>query len=145
MLCSSFLFVLFGASHIPILSFFKHPNTYTSNIFNIGAFDVLAELWPHIAMIIYRIHNSNHLLLSRIFYATMVLELFGTIIETAIVMWLFGSLWEKWTLSLKVATPILHVLFSAAQVWGAFIFYKMGKEQQLKYKKDEIVSPEEGF
>ena len=116
-----------------------------SNIVITGAFDVLAELWPHIAMIIYRIYNSNHLLLSRIFYMTMALELFGTIIETAIVMWLFGSLWDKWTLSLKVATPILHVLFSAAQLWGAFIFYKMGKEQQLKCKMDEMVSPEEEF
>ncbi|ELR03121.1 hypothetical protein VC83_05684 [Pseudogymnoascus destructans] len=108
-----------------------------------GAFDVFAELWPHIAMIIYRIHNSNHLLLSRILYTTMALELLGTIIETVIVMWLFGSLWDKWTLSLKVATPILHVLFSAAQLWGALIFYKMGKEQQLKYEKDTMVSPGE--
>lgn len=115
------------------------PQTQTSDITITGAFDVLAELWPHITMIIYRIHNSNFLLLSRIFYMTMALELLGTIIETAIVMWLFGSLWDKWTLSLKIATPILHILFSAAQLWGAFIFYKMGKEMQSKYDKDNLV------
>jgi hypothetical protein len=114
-----------------------------SNIVITGAFDVFAELWPHIAMIIYRIHNSNHLLLSRILYMTMALELVGTTVETVIVMWLFGSLWDKWTLSLKIATPILHILFSAAQLWGAWIFYKMGKEQRLEYEKEALVSPME--
>lgn len=98
-----------------------------------GTFDVLAELWPHIAMIIYRIHNSNHLLLSRIFYITMALELVGTALETVIIMWLFGSLWDKWSLSLKVVTPFLHLLFSAAQLWGAWIFYKLAREQQAKH------------
>ena len=143
MLCTSFLFVSSGVRHVPALSFLEHPNTQASNIVITGAFDVLAELWPHIAMIIYRIYNSNFLLLSRIFYMTMALELLGTIIETAIVMWLFGSLWDKWTLSLKVVTPILHVLFSAAQLWGALIFYKMGKEMQSKYDKGDMVSPGE--
>ena len=103
----------------------------------IGAFDVVAELWPHLAMIIYRIYPSNQQLLSRIFYLTMFLELFGTTVETGIVMWLFGTLWKTWALSLKVATPLLHILFSAAQLWGAFIFYKMAR--QTRRKQDEVV------
>ncbi|KAK5994279.1 hypothetical protein PT974_04751 [Cladobotryum mycophilum] len=102
-----------------------------------GGFDVLAELWPHIAMIIYRTQNSNHPLLARIFYMTMVLEILGTTIETVVVMFLFGSLWDKWALSLKIATPFLHLLFSAAQLWGAWIFYKMAKYQHSKSIKDE--------
>ncbi|KID72152.1 uncharacterized protein G6M90_00g028030 [Metarhizium brunneum] len=98
-----------------------------------GTFDVLAELWPHIAMIIYRTHNSKHVLLSRLFYTTMALELVGTTVETVVVMWLFGSLWDKWSLSLKVVTPLLHFLFSAAQLWGAWIFYKLAKDQRLRH------------
>lgn len=121
-------------SIIPLI--FQYAQT---NIIIIGAFDVFAELWPHIAMIIYRIHNSKHLLLARIFYMTMALELLGTILETAIVMWLFGSLWDKWTLSLKVVTPFLHLLFSAAQLWGAWIFYKMAKDQRSKYDQGSKV------
>ncbi|KID84753.1 hypothetical protein MGU_08098 [Metarhizium guizhouense ARSEF 977] len=98
-----------------------------------GTFDVLAELWPHIAMIIYRTHNSKHGLLSRLFYTTMALELVGTTVETVVVMWLFGSLWDKWSLSLKIVTPFLHFLFSAAQLWGAWIFYKLAKDQRLRH------------
>ncbi|KAJ2979402.1 hypothetical protein NQ176_g3272 [Zarea fungicola] len=109
-----------------------------------GAFDVVAELWPHLAMILYRIHAGNHQLLARIFYATALLEVVGTTVETAIVMFLFGSLWDKWSLSLKVATPFLHTLFSAAQLWGVYIFYKMAKGEQLKYKKKEEMRPSSG-
>lgn len=113
-----------------------------TNPSRIGAFDVIAELWPHLAMIVYRTHASNHLLLSRIFYLTMYLELFGTTAETIIVMWLFGSLWDKWALSLKIATPFLHTLFSAAQLWGAWIFYKLAKEQRRKHE-DSIKDKDE--
>lgn len=54
-------------------------------------------------------------------------------------MYLFGSLWSKWTLSLKIATPILHVVFSAAQIWGAIIFRRMWKNQErlINEKKAE--------
>lgn len=103
-------------------------------------FDVLAELWPHIAMIVYRVYHDDHALLRRIFYATMALELIGTIVETAVVMWLFGSLWSKWAMALKVITPFLHLLFSAAQLWGAWIFYKMAKGQEREMRKRKTIS-----
>lgn len=93
---------------------------------------MIAELWPHIAMILYRLQTGNHHLLAFAFKATMILELVGTFTETAVVMWLFGSLWDRWSLSLKVVTPILHVLFSAAQLWGAWVFHKLWKQQQKK-------------
>ncbi|KAM3502616.1 hypothetical protein MY11210_009011 [Beauveria gryllotalpidicola] len=109
-----------------------------------GAFDVIAELWPHLAMIVYRTHHDDHALLSRIFYATAILEAVGTTTETAIVMFLFGSLWDKWSLSLKITTPFLHTLFSAAQLWGVWIFYKLGKDQQSKLKKSEEKRPSSG-
>lgn len=97
-----------------------------------GAFDVIAELWPHIAMIFYRTHDSNHGFLARLFYATMWLELAGTLVETVVMMALFGLLWQEWSLSLKIATPMLHVLFSCAQLWGAWVFRGLAKEQRRK-------------
>ncbi|WPG99376.1 Hypothetical protein R9X50_00219000 [Acrodontium crateriforme] len=106
-----------------------------------GGFDVVAELWPHIAMIVYRTHANNHRLLAKMFYATMWLELVGTLSETIIVMWLFGSLWDHWSISLKVCTPILHLLFTAAQLWGAWIFRNMANQHRrlinVGEKKDE--------
>ncbi|KAF9633701.1 hypothetical protein BFW01_g4595 [Lasiodiplodia theobromae] len=95
-----------------------------------GAFDVIAEFLPHIAIILYRVYNDDHEFLAKVFKVACFTELAGTTIETAVVMYLFGSLWHKWTLALKIATPILHVLFSAAQIWGAIIFRRMWKHQE---------------
>lgn len=39
-----------------------------------------------------------------------------TVLETIIVMWLFGSLWYRWTLPFEVVTPILHLFSSAVQL-----------------------------
>lgn len=83
-------------------------------------------------MILYRTNKDDHGLLSKVFSATMILELAGTTIETAVTMWLFGSLWHRWSLPLKVITPILHLLFSAAQLWGAYIFRQLAAEQRQK-------------
>ena len=66
--------------------------------------------------------------------STSVLELLGTVIETALVMWLFGSLRSRWTLPFKVVTPMLHFLFSCAQLWGAYIFLQLYKSQRQKRK-----------
>ena len=108
----------------------------------IGAFDVLAELWPHISMILYRTHASDHHFLSKIFKATAMLELFGTTTETAVVMWLFGSAWDRWTPSLKIVTPILHVLFSCAQLWGVWIFWQLAKQQRAKSEEVNVEKSE---
>lgn len=113
-------------------------------LFCTGAFDVIAELWPHIAMIFYRTHNSNHRFLARLFFATMWLELFGTLVETVVMMTLFGLLWQDWSLSLNIATPLLHLLFSCAQLWGAWIFYGLAKQQQGKSRKKELDSDRDG-
>ncbi|GME25359.1 hypothetical protein BKCO1_7100024 [Neofusicoccum parvum] len=101
-----------------------------------GAFDVVAEFLPHIAIILYRIYPTEHEFLVKVFRASCFTEFIGTTTETAIVMWLFGSLWSRWTLPFKIITPILHVIFSAAQLWGAIIFRRMWKQQESKvYEK----------
>ncbi|OCL08577.1 hypothetical protein AOQ84DRAFT_38265 [Glonium stellatum] len=95
-----------------------------------GAFDILAEFWPHVAIILYRVHITRHAFLIKIFRAAFFSTLVGTTVETIVVMWLFGSLWSKWTIGFKVATPILHVVFTAAQIWGSVIFYRMWQNQK---------------
>lgn len=44
-------------------------------------------------------------------------------------MWLFGGLWNRWTLAFRIATPILHVVFTMAQLWGAIVMWRMWKQQ----------------
>jgi hypothetical protein len=45
-------------------------------------------------------------------------------------MYLFGSLWTRWTIAFKITTPMLHVLFASAQLWGSYNFYRMYKKQE---------------
>lgn len=60
-------------------------------------------------------------------------------------MWLWGSLWDRWTLPFRVVTPILHVIFSAAQLWGAKNFFKMWKEQKKLSQADEKTDIEHAY
>lgn len=93
-------------------------------------------------MILYRLLPSSddvstkalqfHALMSRIFLSVAIMELSGTTLETIVVFWLFSSLWDKWTLPFKVVTPILHLLFSCAQLWGAWVFWNLSKKEARK-------------
>jgi hypothetical protein len=93
-------------------------------------FDVLAEFWPHVAIILYRMYPTDHDYLRKIFFAAMVVTFGGTITETVVVMYFWGWSWDRWTMAFRVLTPILHVVFSAAQLWGAYNFYKMWQKEK---------------
>lgn len=66
----------------------------------------------------------------------------GTTCETIVTMWLFGSLWDRWELSFKIATPLLHVAFSAAQIHGSVVFWRMYKRQRRLIKEVSLQDEE---
>ncbi|KAF2030189.1 hypothetical protein EK21DRAFT_112109 [Setomelanomma holmii] len=105
-----------------------------------GMFDVIAEFWPHVAIILYRMRPKDHDFLRKVFFSSMVVTFTGTVVETIAVMYIWGWAWDRWTLAFKVVTPILHVVFSCAQLWGAYNFYKMWKKQKqlLREKKPDV-------
>jgi hypothetical protein len=105
-----------------------------------GMFDVLAEFWPHVAIILYRMHPTEHNYLRKVFLSAGIITCVGTVVETVAVMYLWGWAWDRWTLAFKVVTPILHVIFSAAQLWGAYNFYKMWQSQKrlMRADKDDV-------
>jgi hypothetical protein len=94
-----------------------------------GAFDVIAELWPHLSVITYRLNPGKHKFLTKVFLYTCVIQVASTIIQTGLILWVFISPWDKWTIGMKISTPILHVLFSAAQLYGAWFTYRLYKKQ----------------
>lgn len=59
----------------------------------------------------------------------MATTLTGTITETIVTMYMFGSVWNRWTLAFKITTPMLHVLFAAAQLWGSWNFFCLYQRQ----------------
>ncbi|KAG8167086.1 hypothetical protein KVR01_002775 [Diaporthe batatas] len=94
-----------------------------------GAFDIISEFLPHVTIILYRVYPQSHAFLRKLFLAAMATTLTGTITETILTMYMFGSLWNKWTLAFKITTPMLHVLFAAAQLWGSWNFYCLYQRQ----------------
>lgn len=104
-----------------------------------GAFDIVCELLPHLAIILYRLYPARHRFLARLFCFAFATTLFGTLSETLVIFYLFGSLWSQWQLAFKIVTPILHCAFSATQLHGSRIFYYMWKKQVrllVREKKD---------
>ncbi|KAJ5335055.1 hypothetical protein N7452_007458 [Penicillium brevicompactum] len=95
-----------------------------------GAFDIISEFFPHVAIILYRVFPDRHRFLSRVFLLSCFTTATGTLCETIVTMWLFGSLWSQWRLAFKVVTPLLHIAFSAAQVHGSIVFWRMHRRQQ---------------
>ncbi|KAB8271721.1 hypothetical protein BDV30DRAFT_143280 [Aspergillus minisclerotigenes] len=95
-----------------------------------GAFDIISEFFPHLAIILYRIFPNRHRFLKRLFLLSCVTTALGTTCETIVIFFLFGSLWDRWQIAFKVVTPLLHIAFSAAQVHGSVVFWKMYKRQQ---------------
>ncbi|KAM3080293.1 hypothetical protein ACMFMF_003703 [Clarireedia jacksonii] len=109
-----------------------------------GAFDIVSEFLPHVSIILYRVFPTSHKFLSRLFRIACITTLAGTTAETVLTMYLFGSLWPRWTLAFKITTPMLHVLFASAQLWGSWCFYKMYKKQErlIAMKEGRLEEPE---
>ncbi|RJE19486.1 hypothetical protein PHISCL_08171 [Aspergillus sclerotialis] len=95
-----------------------------------GAFDIISEFFPHVAIILYRVFPTRHHFLSRVFLLSCISTAAGTTVETIVTMYLFGSLWSRWQLAFKIITPILHVAFSATQIHGSMILFRMYRRQQ---------------
>jgi hypothetical protein len=95
-----------------------------------GFFDIVAEFWPHAALIMHRTWPDKHEMLADTFLATAVLELIGTTVETIVIFTLFGYVWSEWTIEFKILSPLLHFLFSIAQLWGVRVFWQMSRHHR---------------
>ncbi|KAF2404725.1 hypothetical protein EJ06DRAFT_487711 [Trichodelitschia bisporula] len=111
-----------------------------------GAFDVLAEGWLNLAFILYRIHPRNHAFLCYLFFSTCAITVMGSVAETIMIMVLFGQSWSRWELSFKIVTPILHFIFTLAQLHGSRILFSMWLKQKryLKEEDEAHMDPELG-
>jgi len=108
-----------------------------------GAFDIVCELLPHLSIVLYRVYPASHHFLSRVFLISAVTTFAGTLFETAVVMYLFGSLWYQWTTPFKVVTPILHLAFSFTQLHGSRVFFRLWqKQERLRKEKHAGVGDE---
>ena len=68
----------------------------------LGAFDIVSEFLPHVSIILYRVYPDSHAFLRRIFRIACITTFTGTIIETILTMYLFGCLWDRWTMAVSL-------------------------------------------
>ena len=132
--------ILIGQSAIAIsLSLDREPDADIEFILCTvwGAFDIVCELLPHFSIILYRCYPNSHHFLSRVFLIACVTTFAGTLFETAVVMYLFGSLWDRWMTAFKVVTPLLHIAFAATQFHGTRVFYGLWRKQQAYLMQEE--------
>jgi len=95
-----------------------------------GAFDIISEFLPHLAIILYRVFPNSNMFLCNLFRTACLVTFMGTISETILAMYLFGQLWHRWSIAFKIVTPLLHLLFSACQLHGSNIFRRMWMKQR---------------
>ena len=109
-----------------------------------GAFDVLAEGWLNLAFVLYRLHPTNHHFLSYLFASTCAITIVGSLAETIMIMTLFGQSWDKWAIEFKIITPILHIIFTLAQLHGSRILYSMYQKQKRYLAEEDriLMDPE---
>lgn len=98
-------------------------------------------------MIIYRDPDVSSATLLRAFSVAFWSSLIGTVAETATILGLYGALWNKWTLTMKIMIPILHCIFTAAQLWGEKCTWDLWQQEKRRAKgvkagADQISSSE---
>lgn len=91
---------------------------------------MVSEAIPHATLIIYRLYPKEHRRLLFWFRAAFVATIASTVLETIIILWIYIALFHRWHTALKVATPLLHVLFTAAQLWSAWCLWKLGNREK---------------
>lgn len=86
-------------------------------------------------MIIYRNPDVKSSTLLRSFCVAFWSSLIGTLAETATILGLYGALWHKWTITMKVLIPILHCIFTAAQLWGEKCTWDLWQQEKKKARR----------
>lgn len=96
------------------------------------------------AIILYRVHPTRHHFLRKLFMICCFTTFIGTVTETIVIMYLFGSLWDRWQTAFKVVTPMLHLAFTACQLHGSRIFWIMWHKQARLIREQNGDNVEEG-
>ncbi|KIJ26074.1 hypothetical protein M422DRAFT_272890 [Sphaerobolus stellatus SS14] len=156
-----YLFKLVYRMQISIVSAIHHIAAITINIFGIiiiitdhqvgfiaetelkliliyGIFEMCFEIFPHLAICLYRIYRDSPCFLRKLFLGTTLLIFTGTFLKQFAVGIFYFHVWKRLPLSYKVSGPIFHVCFMAAQIHGIClqISSKMRKEcMDMKHQK----------
>ncbi|TFK46147.1 hypothetical protein OE88DRAFT_1037034 [Heliocybe sulcata] len=110
-----------------------------------GTFEMMFEMFPHLAVMLYRIYRHRTRFLCRLFLIVGLGIFTGTISEQVAIIYFYHRIWKHLPILYKALGPILHVCFLAAQVHGGRICIqismKLRKEMQEAARKG-VVQPD---
>lgn len=93
-----------------------------------GVFDIVAELPVHLALILYRaLPESRCRMVSQLLFFCAGWCLCCTVAEMSISVYLLRRSWSLWEPSFQVATPVVLVIWGAAQCIGSWQIFGLAK------------------
>ncbi|KDQ49266.1 hypothetical protein JAAARDRAFT_143668 [Jaapia argillacea MUCL 33604] len=103
-----------------------------------GTFEMIFEIFPHLAVMFYRIMRNNPSLLHKMFLYTAIGIFTGTFLEQGAIFYFYARVWKNLTVFFKATGPILHCCFMAAQIHGGRVCWQIARKM-----RQEVVEAKE--
>ncbi|KDQ57044.1 hypothetical protein JAAARDRAFT_70008 [Jaapia argillacea MUCL 33604] len=97
-----------------------------------GTFEMIFEIFPHLAVMLYRIMRDRPKFLHNIFFWTAIGIFTGTFLEQFAIILFYVRIWTRLPMLYKVTGPILHVCFMAAQIHGGRVCLQIAHKMKLE-------------
>ncbi|GLB44474.1 hypothetical protein LshimejAT787_1701010 [Lyophyllum shimeji] len=108
-----------------------------------GVFEMLFEVFPHVAVILYRLRRDEPAFLRKIFLIASCGIFTGTLLEQVAIGMFYHQIWKRFPTSYKVVGLILHVCFMAAQIHGGRVCLQIA-QKMAEEAKAKAQDPEKG-
>ncbi|EPQ51167.1 hypothetical protein GLOTRDRAFT_5816, partial [Gloeophyllum trabeum ATCC 11539] len=100
-----------------------------------GTFEMMFEMFPHLAVMLYRIYRHKPRFLCRLFLIVGLGIFTGTLSEQVAIIYFYNRIWKHLPILYKAVGPILHVCFLAAQVHGGRICIQISMKLRKEVKE----------
>ncbi|KZT24615.1 hypothetical protein NEOLEDRAFT_1115720 [Neolentinus lepideus HHB14362 ss-1] len=103
-----------------------------------GTFEMMFEMFPHLAVLLYRAMRDRPRFLSRLFFVVSLGIFTGTLSEQVAIIYFYHRIWNHIPILYKALGPILHVCFLAAQVHGGRICMQISTKLRREVKEAQL-------
>ncbi|KDQ59763.1 hypothetical protein JAAARDRAFT_192228 [Jaapia argillacea MUCL 33604] len=97
-----------------------------------GTFEMIFEIFPHLAVMLYRIMRDRPRFLHNVFFWTAIGIFSGTFFEQFAIILFYVRIWRHVPVFYKASGPILHVCFMAAQIHGGRVCMQIAHKMKLE-------------
>ncbi|KAF8068721.1 hypothetical protein FPV67DRAFT_1668795 [Lyophyllum atratum] len=152
-----YIFELIYRANISIVSAIHHVGAITINIMGLiiilgheqrgflaetefkliliyGTFEMIFEVWPHLAVMLYRILRHRPSFLHKVFLCTACCIFTGTFLEQIAIGVFYHHVWTRLPASYKALGLILHVCFMMAQLHGGRVCLQIARKMSAEMK-----------